>query len=198
MDRLTTETRDLHRRIEGELDLLDGRTSWLDYRLYLFRMYGFHAPAEAALAASLGLARVVPDAAERIVKLPLLAHDLIALGVERRDLAALPRIGEPALAELPDALGWLYVLERLTVDNVRLARQVATRLPIEIDLAGAYFSGHGHEVGARWRDLGAALDGWEARGGDADGVVIAAIEATTRLSRWMRPSTGARHASMHA
>jgi len=198
MDRLTAETRDLHRRIEGELDLLDGRTSWLDYRLYLFRMYGFHAPAETALAASLGLAGVVPDAAARIAKVPLLAHDLIALGVERRDLAQLPRIAEPALAELPDALGWLYVLERLTLDNVRLARQVATRLPIEIDLAGPSFSGYGHEVGAPWRDLGAAPDGWAARGGAAGGVVTAALEATTRLSRWLRPSTGARHAGMHA
>jgi len=198
MDRLADETRDLRRCIDGERDLLDGRRSWLDYRRYLVRLYGFHAPAEAALAASQGLGSVVADAAQRIVKVPLLAHDLMMLGLDRQELAQLPRIPAPALAELSDALGWLYVVERLTLDSVRQARLVATRLPSEIDFAGAYVRGHGRDLGARWRDLGTALDGWAARGGDADGVVQAALEATTRLHRWLRPTAGNRGASIHA
>src|SRR6185369_3339728 len=71
---------------------LGGRASRLEYRLYLVRMYGFHAPIERALMASPQLAAVVPDAAMRNHKAGLLAHDLLALGASPRELAQLPRM----------------------------------------------------------------------------------------------------------
>src|ERR1041384_6482811 len=45
-----------------DLGLFAGRVSWLDYRLGLVRLYGFHASVEAALTAFRPLAGVVPDA----------------------------------------------------------------------------------------------------------------------------------------
>src|SRR5262249_52275004 len=77
--------------LRDDRELLAGRVSWLDYRLYLVRMYGFHAPIEHALAGFRPLATVVADATLRNHKTALIAHDLIALGADRRDLLQAPR-----------------------------------------------------------------------------------------------------------
>jgi len=42
--RLYAATSDLQRTIESETELSADRVTWLDYRLYLFRMYGLHSP----------------------------------------------------------------------------------------------------------------------------------------------------------
>lgn len=191
MVRLRAETTELHRCVESELDLLDGRTSWLDYRLFLFRMYGFHLPVERALAATPRLATVIGDAALRNNKVPLLAHDLVALGVERRDLHQLPQIAVPALDDPSDALGWMYVVEHATLDNKTLLNHLAARLPLEIESASAYLACYGDEVAVRWREFGAALDSFAARGGDCDRVISSASECFCRLHRWLRPAVGA-------
>src|SRR4051812_27766556 len=82
--------RDATAAVHEDRELLAGRISWLDYRLYLCRMYGFYAAVERALVASRSLAKVIPDAGLRNHKAALLAADLVALGVERRDLVQLP------------------------------------------------------------------------------------------------------------
>src|SRR5262249_4553889 len=136
--RLRTETAELWRRVDHELDLRGARTSWLDYRLYLFRMYGFHVPGERALASTPGLSMVGGDATLRNNKVALLAHDLISLGVERRDLAQLPRMPVPALHELPSALGWMFVVESATVETKALSRHLRQLLPLEMESAAAF------------------------------------------------------------
>ncbi|HEY5935868.1 MAG TPA: biliverdin-producing heme oxygenase [Kofleriaceae bacterium] len=195
MSRLLTETHDLQRRVESELDLLGGRTSWLDYRLYLFRMYGFHVPIERALDATLDLSTVVPDAALRNNKVALLAYDLVALGVERRDLQQLPRMPVPELA-LGEALGWMYVLEATTLRSKTLHTHLARVLPHEIETAAAYLNCYGHEVDARWEQLGDHLERFAATHG-ADAIANGAIDCLTRLHRWLRPSS-VRQARLHA
>src|SRR6187402_1683463 len=116
MARLRAETGMLQRRVERELAGFGDAASWLDYRLYLCRMYGFLVPIEAALGETPGLAEAVPDAGVRNHKVALLAHDLLSLGVEQRHLGQIPRIAVPPLGELPEALGWMYVVESATLD----------------------------------------------------------------------------------
>jgi len=132
--------------------------SWLDYRLYLVRLYGFHAAVEAALTAFRPLATVIADAGLRNHKTALLAHDLVALGVDRRDLAQLPRMTFRAPLALPEALGWTYVVESATVRSKQLARRLARQLPDELQRASAYLGCYGDEAVTRWRELGDALD----------------------------------------
>ena len=186
MARLLVETHDLQRRVESELDLLGGRTSWLDYRLYLFRMYGFHVPIERALDATPALASIIPDAALRNNKVALLAHDLVALGVERRDLAQLPRMPVPTL-DLGEALGWMYVLEATTLRSKTLHTHLARVLPVEIESAAGYLNCYGHEVDARWRQLGDHLEGFAATH-SGDLIASGAVDCLTQLHRWLRPS----------
>lgn len=187
--RLRAETAELHQRVEAELDLFDARTSWLDYRLFLFRMYGFHVPVEQALSVAPGLDRVVGDIAQRTIKAPLLANDLLALGVDRRDLARLPSITAPVLDDLPEALGWLYVVEQTTLDGKTLRAHLASRLPLELEIASSYLGCYGDDAAARWRDLGAAIEAYATQTGTGDRIVAAASECLLRLHRWLRPAS---------
>lgn len=198
MVRLRDETSELQRLVESELDLFGPSTSWLDYRLYLFRMYGFHATAERALAAWRELATVIGDAALRNHKVALISHDLVALGVERQDLAQLPRITAPVLAGLPEAVGWMYVLEAATLHGKRLARHLAPQLPLEIETAAGYLNCYGAEVAARWQAFGRAVDAYAIEADTEDRVVAAACDCYLRLHRWLQPTAPARPVSLQA
>jgi heme oxygenase len=186
--RLYAETCDLQRTVEGDTELLREDVSWLDYRLYLFRMYGLHAPIERALGTTRGLTAVIEDAPLRNHKGALLAHDLIALGVDRRTLTELPRMPVPALHDLPEALGWMYVLESWTLGGARLRAHLVRRLPLEIDAASAYLGCYGDEVTARWHELGGAVDRYAMRSGAIEQIVAGASDCLHRLQRWCRPA----------
>lgn len=223
MARLNAATATLH---DGEL--LTGRVSWLDYRLYLVRLYGFHTAVEGALTAFRPLTRVVADAALRNHKAALLAHDLVALGVDRRDLAQVPRMAFTTPLELPEALGWTYVVESATLRGRLLARRLARHLPHEIQRASAYLCCYGDEAATRWRELGDAFDAFglgrsPARGAGARAgtaapstgfdalpdelayadractrVIDAARDGLIQLRRWLGPVLQPRTSRRHA
>lgn len=169
-------------------EILLGRVSWLDYRLYLLRMYGFHAAIEPALASSRQLAAVVPDATLRNHKAALLAHDLIALGVEPRELAQLPRMPFVESLAFPEALGWTYVVENMTLGGRQLAHHLTRQLPTEIRSASAYLRCYGDEAPERWQAFGAALDRCEQAACEEDRVVVAARHGFLQLRAWVRPA----------
>src|SRR5882762_2887313 len=75
---LMARLRDATAIIRDDRDTLAGRVSWLDYRLYLIRMYGFQAAVERALTATRQLVTVIADAPLRNHKASLLAADLVA------------------------------------------------------------------------------------------------------------------------
>ena len=195
MARLRAETGMLQRRVERELAGFGDAASWLDYRLYLCRMYGFLVPIEAALGETPGLAEAVPDAGVRNHKVALLAHDLLSLGVEQRHLGQIPRIAVPPLGELPEALGWMYVVESATLDADELARHLAARLPAELEHAAAYLRCYGGELHARWCDFGAAMEAYVgvADAGTCDRIVLAATDCLFRFHRWLAPSSWVSH-----
>src|ERR1041384_5801707 len=99
---LTARLREGTASVRDDREILAGRVSWLDYRLYLLRMYGFYASIERALGTSRQLAEVVSDAPLRNHKAALVAHDLVALGVDRRELAEIPRMMFTAQLALPE------------------------------------------------------------------------------------------------
>lgn len=177
---------------------LGGRVSWLDYRRYLLRMYGFHAELERALMSSRPLATVVTDAALRNHKAALLAHDLVVLGVPPHELAALPRLTCRAPLALAEALGWTYVVESLTLGGKPLAHQLARRIPAEIQRASAYLRCYGDEAPERWRALGVAFDGSAQAEAEGDRVVAAARDGFLALGAWLRPALQPQTTRIHA
>lgn len=184
--------------VREDRELLAGRVSWLDYRLFLIRMYGFHSAVERQLVASRELVGVLADAPLRNHKAALLAADLVALGVERRDLAQLPRITIAAPFTLPDALGWTYVVESATLRGKQLVRHLARQLPVEIQTASAYLRCYGDEAPERWRQLGVALDSVDLAEHSGERVLDAAREGFIQLHGWVRPALQPRTARLHA
>jgi heme oxygenase len=195
--------------------LFAGRVSWLDYRLVLLRLYGFHATVEVALSAFRPLAAVIADAGLRNHKAALLAHDLVALGVDRRDLAHAPRMRFMPPRALPEALGWTYVVESATLRGKLIARRLARHLPEEIQRASAYLGCYGDEAPTRWRELGDALDAFghgrsRAAGASASAedlacadracaqVIDAARDGLIQLRRWVGPVLQPRTSQRHA
>jgi heme oxygenase (biliverdin-IX-beta and delta-forming) len=194
---LMARLRDATAAVRDDRELLTGRISWLDYRLYLFRMYGFYAAVERALTASRALAKVIPDAGLRNHKAALLAADLVALGMERRDLVQLPRMAFAGELALPEALGWTYVVESLTVGGKQLARRLARQLPHEIQTASAYLGCYGDEAAERWREVGDALDAFPQPEREIDRVIVAARDGFVRLRSWVS-SSAPRPTRIHA
>lgn len=185
---LMAQLRDATAMLREDRELLGGRVSWLDYRMYLLRMYGFHANIERALKSCRPLARVVADAPLRNHKAALIAHDLVALGVERLDLAQAPRMPFAAAVELPEAIGWTYVLEAIAQGGQQLARHLSRQLPAELSRASAYLGCYGGEAVERWRELGVALDGYDHADRDADRIVTTARDGFLQLGAWVRPA----------
>jgi heme oxygenase len=182
--RLSAATRGLRYR---ELDLFARNPTWLDYRLFLFRMYGLHVPIERNLVTA-SLDRVIADASLRNHKVALLSHDLVALGVMHRDFAQLPRLEVPPLHDLPVALGWMYVLEAATLDARALRGHLASKLPVEMESAAAYLDCYGKELETRWLEFGEALDEHAARTGTADAIIGAAVDCCDRFRHWVHPT----------
>jgi heme oxygenase len=195
---LTARMRDATGGGREDRELLGGRVSSADYQAFLFRMYGFYTAVERALTATRALRGVVPDAGLRNHKSALLAADLVALGVERRDLLALPRMAFAGQLALPEALGWTYVLESMTVGSKPLAKRLARQLPAEMAAASAYLGCYGDEASERWRELGDALDSAELGLADTDRAVEAARDGVVRLAAWLRPALAPKPTRIHA
>jgi heme oxygenase len=198
MPGLMAQLRDATAVVREDRELLAGRVSWLDYRMYLVRMYGFHAAIERALMASPQLQAVVVDAGLRNHKAALIAADLVALGVQRHDLAQIPRIAFAGALALPEALGWTYVVESATLGGKQLARHLARQLPAEIQAGSAYLGCYGDEAPERWRQLGIAIDGFEYADRDGDRVVAAARDGFLQQRAWVRPALQPRPNRIHA
>jgi heme oxygenase len=194
---LTARLRDETAGVRDDRALLGPGTSWLDYRLYLLRLYGFHAAVEGALSVSRSLATVVADAGLRNHKAALIAFDLVVLGVDRGALAQLPRMAFAGALALPEALGWMYVVESATLGSKQIARRLARHLP-DLARASAYLGCYGDEAPERWRELGAALDAFEHAARDGDRVVAAARGGFVQLRAWMRSAQPARPAQIRA
>lgn len=195
---LTARLREATAGVRDDREILAGRVSWLDYRLYLVRMYGFYAGIERTLAGSRQLAAVVADAPLRNHKAALVAHDLVALGVDRGELAQFPRMAFAASLALPEALGWTYVVESATLAGRQLVRHLARQLPEEIQVASAYLRCYGDVAAERWRELGVALDASEDAERDGDRVIEAARDGFLRFHAWVRPAVQPRPSRIHA
>ena len=133
----------------GRIALLGSSIGADSYLEYLEHTYAFEAPIEARWRTVPGLETVVE--VERRVRTPFLASDLQVLGATPQALPPAPFIG------IEQALGWMYVVERGRRMNGMLHRHLMRRLPKVLVIAGNYLTASS-PIGARWQQLGAALD----------------------------------------
>ncbi len=182
METLKEDTRVLHTQIEARIDLTQRLGNKGDYQRLLARFYGFYEPLEAHL-------RTRPEvpslALETRRKTPWLEHDLLQLGLNRAQLAQLPRCANlPALTTTAQMLGCLYVLEGATLGGQFIARSLKQQLSLEADNGAAFFSGYGGATGAQWKAFGAVVNAWAEQHGDEDLILQAARATFTAMDQW--------------
>ncbi len=186
IERLTAETCHHHPEAETDFDLLfQAKTSPMDYRTFLIRVYGFESPLESTLATTPNLELMI-DLEER-AKTGHIAQDLMALGMRPQLVSELPQcLTIPQFRGAAEALGWMYVIERSTLAHSVIRRHLLTRLPREVRNASNYLSCYSGVVGMRWRNFGAALDDVGRHPAIADRVITAANEAFRCQRRWIQ------------
>ena len=191
LTRLTTETQPYHGDADGDVDeyLFKPRVTAEDYRTYLCRHYGFLAPLEIALATAPSVGEVIDVKAR--AKSALIVHDLLALGMTVEDINALPQYAQvPSFRGPAGALGWMFAIERPLLSAAVIRGQLARFLPNQMAVASAYLGCYQGQVGARWRELGEAMDHVAYMPAVADRMVAAAQEAFRALARWRRDDRG--------
>jgi heme oxygenase len=156
-------------------------TKW-QYVAQLALVYGFEAPLEAALAYTPNL-RLAIDLRARI-RAGLVAQDLMRLGLTAGEVADLSQCFPMAPFGSPvEALGWLYVSERTTLQHDAVRKNVVGRLP-ETKNATAYLSVYDGIVGLRWQELGVALDRFVRTERAMDELIAGAHAGFRTLATW--------------
>jgi heme oxygenase len=154
----------------------------LEYKRRLEATYGFEAPFEAVCAYTPGLRDVI-DLRSRS-RAGLIAQDLLALGLLPSELSAMPHCFPIApFSDRLEALGWLYVVERATLMHDEVRRHLLAHLP-RIERATAYLGAYHNVAGARWQELGHALDAAAHTDDARADLVIGAHTAFRRLLDW--------------
>lgn len=185
---LRSSTAEAHRRLEDAVDITRLVLDPESYRRLLVMFFGFYRPLERGLWALTGWESCGLDLSDR-QKTPWLAGDLDALGIDapaRRTLPDCPAL--PALDNLAQGLGCLYVLEGATLGG----RQITALMqgsPVAPD-ARRFFASYGAATGLRWREFLAALHAFEQRSAAPERADLLAAATSTFLclQRWLEKS----------
>jgi heme oxygenase len=180
--RLALETRAHHHRADEDRLAAMDVTSVAEYRSFLLRIYGFEAPLEEALTR-------VPDLEPVIVhgryKADALRHDLVALGLSVAQLTSSP-IARPDIRSVPEALGWLFVVERQTLVSGLVRRHIFHMLGEATP--ASYLSVYSDAPGARFRSFGEIL-GQFAKRYPPSTIIAAANHAFRAQRQWYAART---------
>lgn len=183
LTRLTLETRIHHASIDAKLLGPLETPSRSLYRRFLCLVYGFEAPLEAALAMAPGIELAFIQSR---IKSGRIALDLLALGLTTQEFGLLAkRHRVPSFQTAAEALGWLYVSERTTLNHEMVRRRLLEDLPYEMEHAGSYLASYEGVVGERWRELGALLDRVAHDEASAQQVIDAAWDGLESQFAWL-------------
>jgi heme oxygenase len=183
---LRAETAAQHEALERLLDLTQLPISPARYRHVLQAFYGFYGPLEPLLSrVARSTVPALPFALRE--RTPLLARDLEALGMSRRDVAGLPQCEAlPRVASPAQLGGCLYVLEGATLGGQFIVRALERRVDVELAAAAAFFAGDGARTGPRWKRVTGWLEQLARADASADALVCAARATFESLERWLR------------
>ena len=183
--KLNMATRHSHADVdEPWLDLLRPKVSRADYLGHLVRTYGVLAPFEGACKYTPGLNRIL-DLVQQ-TRAGLIAQDLLALGLSPVQVATVPQCHAiTTFRNVPEALGWLYVVERSTLLQAGIRRHLVAELP-EVEHACAYLSAYEGRTSEHWMTFGRLLDRIGAKPEVANEIMNAAQNGFDTVKKWCR------------
>jgi heme oxygenase len=182
LGRLEYETRELHAAAEADRFSVLDEPTLAGYRRFLATIYRFEYAIEAQLAYSEELP--LRFFAENL-RTGMLGADLRALGSDSAVTDIFARaLDHPRLRDSLRAYGWLYVLQRNTLQHAAVYRALAPHLRGKLQLASRYLTAGANNVYVRWYELGAHLDGAASTPERANAIIAAAGEAFERQHAW--------------
>lgn len=181
---LNRATRRWHAEVdEPWLELLRPDVDERDYVAQLVRMYGLEAPLEGACAYTPQLSRVIE--LRQLTRAGLIAQDLLALDVTPAELAALPQCYSiTPFRDVPEALGWLYVVERSTLHHDQVRRHLQKRIA-RLARASSYL-GMFDSTPDHWQRFGKTLDRIATHPDIAAQIIDAAHAGFECMKRWFQ------------
>ncbi len=191
--KLKQGTKTYHDALERRLaPLLIGAVSTRVYTILLRRLVGFYEPIEERVLEAGGL-RALPIDVDRRRKAPLLARDLLHLGITQPELARLPLCEHlPRITGTTEALGCLYVLEGATLGGQVIARNLKRTLHLDENYGCAFFHSYGKDVGRMWKSFQGTLNTYcSFKGVDEEMLVGSARETFVSLDEWLFGEGGA-------
>lgn len=183
LTRLMLSTRNWHAQVDETWhELLHPKVTIQAYATRLARAYGFMAPFESACKYTPKLARALTF---QVSRAGLIAQDLLALNHDASRLAGLPYcMSITPFGTVPQAVGWLYVVERSTLLHETLRRHLVARIPVSE--ACTYLAAHAGHVSDHWHAFGRTLERIGATPETRDEIVAGADEGFAIAAQWYR------------
>jgi heme oxygenase len=160
MERVRSETADLHKRAETsefQQRMVGGRLSRDDYVAWLGQMYCIHVALEAPLRLRAADSRFAAVTEEQYQE-PYLVADLATFDVDPATIEPLPatralcdRIARDAESDPLRLLGFHYVLEGSNNGNRFIVRGLRPALGLTPGHGDRYLDPYGESQGERWR-----------------------------------------------
>jgi len=187
--RLKRETAPAHHLLEAQLGLLDPGLDVHRYRRVLETFYGFYVPLEIDV---MQLAAAEPPLEFPLrARAELIARDLLALGLSRAYLAALPLCRDrPELSCVEDLAGCLYVVEGAALGGQVLSPLLHRRLGLAKESGTAFFAGDEERTLPRWAVVVAWLDGLPRNGASTARIISTANATFAAFVRWAAVAPG--------
>ncbi len=187
LERVRRETSGLHQDVEAATKLPGSVVTREDYVHLVRGLYGIHIAVEERLADPL----LAQGWLEIGITLPahrrshLLSEDLDALGASPEEAA----VQLTQLTGIGEALGCLYVVEGSALGGRVLAPAFRAVLG---DVPTRFFGSDGRMHPHPWRSVLAALEAFEAAGGNAEDVVVGAQETFLAFGNRLAPKGSVR------
>ncbi|MFG1427204.1 biliverdin-producing heme oxygenase [Roseixanthobacter glucoisosaccharinicivorans] len=145
----------LHQRVDDSVMQAAPFAKRENYARFLRFQYRLHLRV-APLYAAPAFQALLPGLASR-ERLSRVENDLLDLGLARPDIAR-PDVADPAVAlPLPEALGWLYVVEGSNMGAAFLLK-AAIKLDLSERFGARHLAAHPEGRGLHWRRFTEALD----------------------------------------
>lgn len=177
-------TTDLHRKMQILLPVLHNNLTLSQYKNFLTRQLGFYIPIEEHIFEFLSHERDPFDMPSR-KKVPLLISDLNALGIPFHDIHDIPICGAiKEIADMPDLVGVLFVLEELTLDSQVIYKRLKEHLPLA-DNQLKFYHGYGRDTYEMWYKFRAIAENL-VTGVEKEQAVTRARATFIKLKNWLK------------
>lgn len=172
--RLKQATHDTHDRLDKSIMANNPFASRESYALFVKAQHKFHREIDA-LYSNPVLDKLLPDLAGRR-RLSQIEQDLADLNMSALPAEKPPVFAKGAEADLPTALGWLYVAEGSNLGAAFLIKE-AKKLGLSEELGARHLAGAPEGRGLHWKTFTAALDAVNLNAEEEERVIAGAHDA---------------------